>query len=399
MTLHRLSSYLHIGTLCSACIVLSGCEPPSIFHTYSASGDETTSVLVDANQRAIIAAPGSATTGDDVARRNVIVCAEPSPDTLSAVTSLVNLSAGKGVFNGGPDEASAALFEAVTEQLGPRNATIQLLRDGLYRQCEAYLNGVLSSEDYETLANRYVDGMVTLLAIERITPDLNENPSYVEDTNSENIREILESMNLSQMEKAMEEEQTLNDTMGTQPRPANRAATHVEHRLPPGKRGKPELESVIEAVSKLTNAFLRKNLLDKCIKEHVEESSGERAGNRSKRDTEAFNVAISWMRTYDEHLSKLSDTYIDKLQKTTDEFTRDVYAELIGNNIRMQQQNAFHMSAAMDEFSGVRPEFRISNRLCEALMRTLYFDEQGGYVPAGGVSLGFPLGQGIIPSN
>ena len=390
MTLCQLTSLLRLGTLCLACIALAGCEPQSIFHTYSASGDETTSVLVDANQRAIIAAPGSKTTGDNLDSRDVIVCAEPSPDTLSAVSGLLSLSADKGVFDSGPDEASAtALFKAVTEQLGPRNATIQLLRDGLYRQCEAYLNGVLSSEDYETLANRYVDGMVTLLAIERITPDPNARSSNMEDMNSDGVHEILESMNLTRVETALEEKQTLNDTTGAHSGRADGPVDHVVNQHPPGNRARPEPGNVIEAVSKLTNAFLRKNLLDKCIKEHVEESAEKETANRSVGDTEAFKAAMSWMKEYDERLSNVADSYISELRKANDDVTRDVYRDLIRNNLALQHQNAFRMSAAMDAFSGVRPELRISNRLCDFLMRSLYFDEQRGYVPSPFAPMGY----------
>lgn len=130
----------------------------SVFRTFSLdkSGKQE-SALVDAKQRAILSHGGK-------------VCAEPSPDALSAVsnsvTSAINATDGQGREVGA--KLALALREAASE-LGKRNATIQLLRDGLYRQCEAYMNGLVGPREYIEIADRYVDGMVTLLAIERLT--------------------------------------------------------------------------------------------------------------------------------------------------------------------------------------------------------------------------------------
>ncbi|GJH13347.1 hypothetical protein CBA19CS11_30935 [Caballeronia novacaledonica] len=54
-------------------------------------------------------------------------------------------------------------------ELGRRLATTQLLRDGVYRLCEAYANGAISSQEYALVLSRYGDTMVTLLAIEAVT--------------------------------------------------------------------------------------------------------------------------------------------------------------------------------------------------------------------------------------
>jgi hypothetical protein len=47
-------------------------------------------------------------------------------------------------------------------QLGERLATIQLLRDGLYRACEAYANGAISEAAYAVMLSRYDDTMITM---------------------------------------------------------------------------------------------------------------------------------------------------------------------------------------------------------------------------------------------
>ena len=157
--------------LCVTAIALVGCGARrSIFRAYEITNDRVTSVLVDAKQRGIFAIPVPYVTEDSQNRR-VIVCAEPSPDVLSVVSNSIIASIEGGLSGGETAKAEFAnLFREIGRQLGERATTTQLLRDGLYRQCEAYMNGVISQEDYRRLVNRYVDGMVTLLAIERITP-------------------------------------------------------------------------------------------------------------------------------------------------------------------------------------------------------------------------------------
>ncbi len=58
--------------------------------------------------------------------------------------------------------SSPFLAEAMA-QLGQRLATIQLLRDGLYRACEAYANGALDKSSYSMILSRFDDTMITLL--------------------------------------------------------------------------------------------------------------------------------------------------------------------------------------------------------------------------------------------
>lgn len=100
-----------------------------------------------------------------------VVCAEPSPDVAKAVQSAFNASASLGAagIQGVDGQAALALSRAQAAsiaQLGERLATIQLLRDGLYRACEAYANGAISSITYAVLVSRYDDTVVTLMASE-----------------------------------------------------------------------------------------------------------------------------------------------------------------------------------------------------------------------------------------
>lgn len=107
------------------------------------------------------------------------VCAEPSPDIAKAlsdaITASVNATA-SGLKALGGSGASASLTPSVTAsqnaaiaEIGRRLATTQLLRDGVYRLCEAFANGAISREEYALVLSRYGDTMVTLLAIEGLT--------------------------------------------------------------------------------------------------------------------------------------------------------------------------------------------------------------------------------------
>jgi hypothetical protein len=165
-------------------LILVGCGNArwtSIHREYKISeSHDTQSALIDAKQRAILSSP-IVKDDDGFDERAFIVCAEPSPDAVSALSSALSASLGVKVAEQGEGEGSLAfaLSEAVGK-LGKRNATIQLLRDGFYRQCEAYLNGIINPQEYQVTAGRYVDAMVTLLAIEQVTsPTAGEAPLII----------------------------------------------------------------------------------------------------------------------------------------------------------------------------------------------------------------------------
>lgn len=116
-----------------------------------------TGVFVDAEQRAVL----SNTRPDKDMR---VICAEPAPDALSAIAAQAGVSV-SDISNaltaeGGVSEAAA--------NIGLRTQTIQTLRDGFYRVCEAYMNG-LSEEQYSIMLRRFQTNMIALLAIEQLT--------------------------------------------------------------------------------------------------------------------------------------------------------------------------------------------------------------------------------------
>ena len=96
-------------------------------------------------------------------------CAEPSPDVAKAVANSFGgglTAVVRGLPSGVTPEVAGAISRSHAEaiaQLTERLATMQLLRDGLYRACEAYANGAISDTTYAVMLSRFDKTMVTML--------------------------------------------------------------------------------------------------------------------------------------------------------------------------------------------------------------------------------------------
>lgn len=145
--------------------VLTGCGTlNSVYRPFNIS--EGSGALIDIKQRAIVVSPQTTTDKEGKKTQRVIVCAEPSPDALSAYAAEV---AAKAEI---PKEAAVQLAAAMSEgtaYVGLRTQSIQLLRDALYRLCEGYMSGALDKDQYDILVRRYQKYMVALLGIEQLT--------------------------------------------------------------------------------------------------------------------------------------------------------------------------------------------------------------------------------------
>ncbi len=129
------------------------------------------SISIDAKQRFLLAGEREKLIRDkegNIMGRMMtpIYCSEPSPDVFSVFSAALEANAGKG------EELTAALKLATSETgatIGIRTQSIQLLRDAMYRICEAYLAGGIEEFDYYELLTRYQKSMVTLIAVEQLT--------------------------------------------------------------------------------------------------------------------------------------------------------------------------------------------------------------------------------------
>ncbi len=139
------------GLLGSA-LVLAGCA--STIHTTSELGNHSI-LSIDAKQRVIIS--GTRFDGQHV------ICTEPSPDAIVASASYAAATLSN------EDDVAAQTAFGRNEQVGSiglRTETIQLLRDGYFRICEAYLNGALDRRDYDLVILGIDTFMITLVAIQ-----------------------------------------------------------------------------------------------------------------------------------------------------------------------------------------------------------------------------------------
>lgn len=156
----------------SLSLLLGGCSN-YIFEKFDIDGDGQ-SLSVDAKQRLVLV-----THEGGKSRDRKIVCAEPSPDALSATAAAASGAIALPGLGGGGDEqggnASAARGETVAS-VAMRTQTIQLLRDGLYRACEAYLNGAIDQHQYNIILLNIDKLMVVLLGVDGIAGTQNVAP-------------------------------------------------------------------------------------------------------------------------------------------------------------------------------------------------------------------------------
>lgn len=93
-------------------------------------------------------------------------CAEPSPDAFSAYVASIGLKAGK------PDEDSlifANSLTSISSNLGLRTQSITLMRDALYRICEATNNNSIQKWETASLLRQSQDLTAVVLAVEQLT--------------------------------------------------------------------------------------------------------------------------------------------------------------------------------------------------------------------------------------
>lgn len=118
--------------------------------------------------------PATFTTADvrmitQRARTGQIICTEPSPDVAKALSTAAQLtgSGGNGTATGSLGAGGASAEAALA--LAGRSTALLGLRDGLYRACEAYANGVIGADAYALVLSRYGQLMTTLFLGQDVT--------------------------------------------------------------------------------------------------------------------------------------------------------------------------------------------------------------------------------------
>lgn len=138
---------------------LSGCANfNSISRNSSLGGvDNTTNVAIhlDAQQRLVLS------------KKNMeIICAEPNPDAMAAYAAALGLGVQIPRLGGGSVAQSGSSSVA---DIGLRTQSITLMRDALYRLCEASMNGMANKYHMPPLLVRGMDLTAVVLATEQLT--------------------------------------------------------------------------------------------------------------------------------------------------------------------------------------------------------------------------------------
>ena len=156
--------------LAAVAALLWGCgDSKYFFKAASLNRDDKPSFITDAKQRVVtnIDIVNSSVAGQVLPKQ--IVCAEPSPDVASAFAEAMRAGISK---KDGEKETKGEVSRSTAEHvaaLGERLATVQLLRDMAYRNCEAYANGAINATSYTISNSRLNKTIVTLLTSEMMS--------------------------------------------------------------------------------------------------------------------------------------------------------------------------------------------------------------------------------------
>jgi hypothetical protein len=153
--LRRIVSQAVIGGV--VIVALAACHQTDTVH-YNTSVGTTPMLLTTADLRLISERPAPDGSG------RKIVCAEPPPDVAKALSTAekASLAVQTQAAAGGNAAGSFASAEQLA-QLAGRVPGLLALRDGLFRACEAYANGIIGDDEYALLISRYGEILVTVV--------------------------------------------------------------------------------------------------------------------------------------------------------------------------------------------------------------------------------------------
>lgn len=152
-------------TLALGAAVLPGCAHLTTYNK-QVKLDGAHSLAIDVKQRVVFSQQRKNKDGVQI---GVVTCAEPSPDALTVVSASLGGSLGLSAPQGNTTANLAAALSESGAFVGLRTQSIQLLRDAMYRLCEAYAAGAVDDNEYEGMQRRFQSTMMGLIAIEQLT--------------------------------------------------------------------------------------------------------------------------------------------------------------------------------------------------------------------------------------
>ncbi len=160
----KVKSVVGLGILLS---ILSGCSwftPPlekPIIEDHSHKGKVTTFATIPSRRMVIV----------KMKEKNneppILICAEPSPDVSDNIASSLAVALSGKTKEDIEIAASLSKSLATTAQyLFKRSQGLQLYRDGMYNLCQAYINGIITGEEYKEEADKLRDIAVKIIEAE-----------------------------------------------------------------------------------------------------------------------------------------------------------------------------------------------------------------------------------------
>lgn len=163
-----------------AAVITTGCARMNSVYREENLGRSGDSLITDAKQRVVLNLPAETMSPNPDERTAAIrtwedygklqprriVCTEPSPDVAEAISSALSTAMSGAWGNTTVSGEAAFAMSSSIAQLGERLASIQLIRDKMFRTCEAYNNGAVSDTTYTLLMSQLDRAMVTLLSAE-----------------------------------------------------------------------------------------------------------------------------------------------------------------------------------------------------------------------------------------
>ena len=120
-------------------------------------------------------------------------CSEPSPDALAAYAAAI----GVGASDPTSTKSAAGSGHSSAASVGLRTQSITLMRDALFRMCEAYANGAVGTAQIAALLSRSQDLTAVILAVEQLTGPVAANQAaLVGSTAAESSASLLASSEL-----------------------------------------------------------------------------------------------------------------------------------------------------------------------------------------------------------
>lgn len=144
----------------------------------------------DASQRTILLVPRDGTTG----RPRFSACSEPPPDIAQNLIQSMTASLDAVAKSGDKLDGNAAVkmasdLKTTVEQLFQRSQGIQLLRDTMFRLCEALQNGVIEKDDYRALIQSLITTANFIIPFEQCTGMARANQAQLPKDTVQNLLE------------------------------------------------------------------------------------------------------------------------------------------------------------------------------------------------------------------